>query len=374
MIINCNDNVYNPLGGGSYVFEKDIANFLLKKFNKDKILISIGAQPNSSPHFGTLIVFSTAFSLARKMKEINPNLDVKVLFEVVDTAPSETVEIDGIKYQKSLKITGRINNNFNDYLEILEYFKNCDDIDYQIRFQSEFNKQEYIYPIVRKIIDKKDELASILDPKYNNLRIRVACPECGLADKNSMLTKFDGDEIHSFCPVHGEYVTNIKENSDRLEYNTPVRNLVRGIAYGMYNEDEKQDNQIMRITGSDYAGFYQEELLYKPASIIGYDVNKLPAILYTPLVLDWSGAKLSKSLYVKEGAYSDLPPYLINYEFLKNEKGIEALDVIHDITNNWIENPYLLFRNYSIYYFKKEFEEREKSNIHKYKTRVYKKD
>ena len=80
-------------------------------------------------------------------------------------------------------------------------------------------------------------------------------------------------------------------------------------------------------------------------------MNKLPAILYTPLVLDWSGAKLSKSLYVKQGAYSDLPSYLINYEFLKNEKGIYALDVIHKITNNWITNPYLLFRNYSIYYF-----------------------
>jgi hypothetical protein len=45
-----------------------------------------------------------------------------------------------------------------------------------------------------------------------------------------------------------------------------------------------------------------------------------------------------------------------------------------DITNEWIEKPYLLFRNYSIYYFKKEFEEYEKRNIHKYQTRVYKKD
>ena len=59
---------------------------------------------------------------------------------------------------------------------------------------------------------------------------------------------------------------------------------------------------------------------------------------------------------------------------MKNSKGIEALDVIHNITDNWIENPYLLFRNYSIYYFKKEFEEYEKSNLLKYKTKVYKKN
>ena len=142
----------------------------------------------------------------------------------------------------------------------------------------------------------------------------------------------------------------------------------------MHNEDLTQDNQIMRITGSDYAGFYQEELLYKTSAILGYRVNKLPTILYIPLVLDWSGAKLSKSLYVKQGAYSDLPSYLINYEFLKIEKGIHALDVIHKITDNWITNPYLLFRNYSIYYFKKEFEEYEKRNLPEHKTRIYKKD
>lgn len=227
---------------------------------------------------------------------------------------------------------------------------------------------------MKKLIEKQDDISKILDPKYKNLRVRVACPFCGLADKNSLTTKFVGENIYSYCPEHGEYITNIKNQSDKLEYNTPVRNLVRAIAYGMHNMDENQEYQIMRITGSDYAGLYQEELLYKPAALLGFPVNNLPSILYTPLVLDWSGAKLSKSLYVKEGAYSDLPAYLINYEYLKNSKGIEALDVIHNITDEWIEKPYLLFRNYSIYYFKKEFEEYEKSNIHQHKTKVYKKD
>ena len=174
----------------------------------------------------------------------------------MDTAPSETIGINGIKYQKSLKSTGKINNSFNDYMEILEFFKAIDDVDYLIRFQSEFNKQEYIYPIVKKIIEKKDEVSKMLDPKHKNLRIRVACPYCGLADKNGINTKFAGEKIYSYCPEHGEYVTDIKEESSKLEYNTPVRNLVRAIAYGMHNSDESQNYQILRITGSDYAGFY----------------------------------------------------------------------------------------------------------------------
>lgn len=372
MIINCDDKVYNPLGGGSYVFENDITQFLLNKFNKDKIVISIGAQPNSSPHFGTLIVFSTAFSLASKMKSLVPEKNISILFEVVDTAPSETVEINNIKYQRNLKNTGKINENFNDYIEILDYFKKQDNIDYNIRYQSEFNNQKYIYPIVKSIIEKQDILSSILDPKYKKLRIRVSCPNCGLTDKNSILTKFEGDYIYSYCPEHGIFKTNIKNETKNLEYNTPLRNLIRGMCYGMNNVDEEKDYQIMRITGGDYSGFYQEELLYKPAAILGYPIQNLPAILYTPLILDWSGAKISKSLYVQKGAYKDLPKYLINYSFLKEEKGIETLDIIHDITNKWIESPYLLFRNYSIYYFKKEFEEYEKGNLHINKTRTYK--
>ena len=372
MIINCDDNVYNPLGGGSYVFEKDITQFLLNKFSKDKIIISIGAQPNSSPHFGTLIVFSTAFSLANKMKLMCPQKDISILFEVVDTAPSETIEINNIKYQKNLKNTGKINDNFSEYIEILDHFKNKDNIKYNIRYQSEFNSQKYIYSIVKRIIEKQDILAPILDPKYKKLRIRVSCPNCGLADKNGVMTKFQDDYIYSYCPVHGMFRTNIKEETQKLEYNTPVRNLIRGICYGMNNTDSEKDYQIMRITGGDYAGFYQEELLYKPAAILGYSIQDLPSILYTPLVLDWSGAKISKSLYVQKGAYKDLPKYLINYSNLKQEKGIEALDIIHDITNNWMENPYLLFRNYSIYYFKKEIEEYEKRNLYIDKSGTYK--
>ncbi|MBR2833174.1 MAG: hypothetical protein IKE75_01915 [Bacilli bacterium] len=281
------------------------------------------------------------------------------------------MEINGIKYQKSLKNTGAINNNFDDYLEILEYFKTLNNINFDVRFQSQFNQEPYIYPIVHKIIQNEKELATIMDPKYKKLRIRVACPDCGLADKNSINTKFDNDDIISYCPNHGVYVTNITKESYKLEYNTPIRNLVRAMAYGLNNIDKNKDYQIMRITGSDYAGFYQEELLYKPASILNYPVYTLPSILYTPLILDWSDAKISKSLYVKEGAYNDLPPYLINYDKMKTNYGIKGLNLINEITDKWIDKPYLLFRNYSIYYFKKEFEDYEKRDFFKHKTGVH---
>ena len=54
----------------------------------------------------------------------------------------------------------------------------------------------------------------------------------------------------------------------------------------MHNEDQEQNYQIMRITGSDYAGFYQEELLYKVSSILGYEANRLPMIIYCPQIYE----------------------------------------------------------------------------------------
>ena len=98
---------------------------------------------------------------------------------------------------------------------------------------------------------------------------------------------------------------------------------------------------------------------YKLASYLGYPVHRLSMIFYVPLVLDWSGAKMSKSLYVKEGAYSDIPKAFVNYAFLKEEYGIEGLNILYKIVLNWFGKPYMLFRHYSIYYFIKEFDKYE---------------
>lgn len=105
------------------------------------------------------------------------------------------------------------------------------------------------------------------------------------------------------------------------------------------------------MTGSDYAGFYQEQLLYKASSHLDVKAHNLPTLLYAPLITDWSGAKLSKSLYVKEGAYKYLPEYVINYEQLINTFGDSGLKMIFLETESWIKEPFKLFRTYSVYYF-----------------------
>ena len=81
-------------------------------------------------------------------------------------------------------------------------------------------------------------------------------------------------------------------------------------------------------------------------------------IIYCPQILDWSGAKLSKSLYVSKDAYKELPSYLLSYRELNYEHGNKGLDVIHEETDLWLEEPYRLFRNYTVYYFIKLFNDK----------------
>lgn len=48
-----------------------------------------------------------------------------------------------------------------------------------------------------------------------------------------------------------------------------------------------------------------------------------------------------------------------NGDRLKKDLGFKGLDILYDIVINWINNSYMLFRHYSIYYFIKEFEKYE---------------
>lgn len=351
MLFEADGKVYNPLGGGSYVYQDSLIQYLHSQLRKKKVRISVGAQPNSSPHFGTLEVFCLAFSLASTLKNYDSNLEVSVFFEMVDTAPALAKIIDNKKYQISLRQSGEMNKYINQYYEILNQLSTLSNVPYQVRGQEEFNKHASIPEIVKKVIYNKDVLAPILEPKKHIIRIRTACPICGLTDKKGVENEFVEDKMICFCPEHGKFEVDINRESYRLEYNTPLRNLIRGLVYSIDNQNDSLDYEWLRITGSDYAGFYQEQLLYKTTDLLGYSVSKLPIILYAPLVTDWSGAKLSKSLYVKEGAYTYLPSYMINYDNLRKEMGIIGLTKLYKEVLGWVEEPYKLFRNYSIYYF-----------------------
>ncbi|RGB24135.1 hypothetical protein C1646_735052 [Rhizophagus diaphanus] len=348
------DNVvHHPLGGGSYVFKEKYIDYILERVYKSDVRISIGAQPNGSPHFGTIVTFSLAFSLAQQLK--NKGKNVKVVLELVDTAISEEHSFNNIRYQKSLSYTKEIDKHIDYYEGLLRKLNSYSGVDFMIRKQSDFNSHPRMSGVISTIIKERKTIGSLLSPKSKVLALRVACPKCGLADKHGKKNIYEGNNnVISICPEHGSHSLDTDKEPQKLEFNTSKKFAV--------------PYSWVRVTGGDYAGTYQEQILYKGASILGVDVTELPFILYSPLVIDWSGSKLSKSLYISEGAYGYLKEqgydYLLDYSSFEKAFGDSGLNKLYDETGLWLTEPYKLFRSYSIYYFVNLFKSDENNIVH----------
>jgi len=87
-----------------------------------------------------------------------------------------------------------------------------------------------------------------------------------------------------------------------------------------------------------------------------------PVTVFSPLLTDWAGSKLSKSLYVKQGAYQYLKDqgvdYLLSFARMKDLNRNPA--IIFREVSRWIDEPKHLFtRSYSIEYIHRLYTDTE---------------
>jgi len=338
--------VHHPLGAASYYFGQNLLQYLHNQCTRGRIIFHIGAQPNSSPHIGNITTFGTAFALASALKsDFSREVMVKLVY--VDSAPAvgEQIDINGITYQRSLGYTGDFYANQGTFTKVLDRFSSLSQVPYEVETQNYWRSSALFPAILQEIVDRREILGPLLSPRTNKLAIRAACPlpGCGLVDKHGINNQYHEGHITFLCPTHGEYCVDqaSPRDLDRLEFNTPLRNLVRVLICS-----QDRDASWILCTGSDYAGFYQEQLLWRLLD----HISKAPIVFYAPLILDWSGSKLSKSMYVNQGAYNYLRDAGLEYmleadSFLNAKDGPEAL--FAEI-QTWVTNPFKLFRNYSI--------------------------
>ncbi|PKY59577.1 hypothetical protein RhiirA4_364033, partial [Rhizophagus irregularis] len=233
-------------------FKKEYVNCIFGQLPKREVRISLAAFPNNPPHVGTLITFSLAFSLAQRLEKLGKS--VTVVLGLVDTETAFSTDkfiLEDIEYQKSLASTGKINNYLADFEELLK------------KLSSYFGKLNYEI-IISKIINEKEKIGSLLFPETKRLGLRSACSQCGLADRYGLNNCYEDTRISFFCPRHDRYSIDIqKDGSQKLEFETPLRNLIRGLLYTEDNQETDVPYSWLRITGSDHAGFYQEQTFYK---------------------------------------------------------------------------------------------------------------
>uniref|UniRef100_A0A0W0EUS4 Uncharacterized protein n=1 Tax=Moniliophthora roreri TaxID=221103 RepID=A0A0W0EUS4_MONRR len=373
-----------------------------------KLIIHMGAQPNNSPHAGTILAFACATLLARNLaafhrETIGSKLRVAVHLDLVDTAPDSSKQeiVDGVVYQRSHRSTLSMNTfmpDYNELMHILAETASDEEIEFRVTRQEDLLRCPTVKTVLAAIIKDRVQMGQMLNPKSGTLCLRAACPVegCGRSDKHGKKTQYSTAGIWGIrsvlrflkglflrwifpfykddtliskheptasdvritfnCYKHGPYTLSMDNIDDvaRLEMNTPLRNLVRTYAYGLETLQSKGAIQHMRVTGGDYAGFYQEAFLmapmYRLSSIGLLPRLPTPVIFYSPLILDWAGSKLSKSLYVQHKAYEYLKDrdldYLLSYDLLK-KRGYTIMPFLQEV-ETWFKHPKKLFRPYTV--------------------------
>jgi hypothetical protein len=340
---------HHPLLAGSYYWRKDVVDWLYNHTEGLTVNLFVGVQPNSPPHIGTLMTLGIAFVTAKKLQELGKT--VLVYFDSVDTAPAtgSHENIDDVIYQKSLRWTKTDLSNLAYCREILENFSRLSGVDYVMRNQADMMSHPLAMEQLREILNQRASLEKLMGRQGRGFGLRATCPhpDCGLSDKSGILNRYFDNSIEFQCPRHGPFSLSLDQAEDviKIELNSPLRNLIRHLIFRFDKEVE-----WIEILGADFAGFYNEQLLWRPLAATAS--GKQPLVLYTPLVLDWSGSKVSKSLSVQKGAYNHLKTngldYMLSYKVFKESSC--TLESVYSLCENWVSNPYKLFRCYTVYH------------------------
>lgn len=351
-------NVYYPLAGMNYIISDLAQIFENKMENKKEIVLWLSAQVNSYPHVGTLTNFISSFALAKHLKNYY-QLPVKIKVELLESVTGEEQIINGIKYYKNLEKTKMENNKtikdlyFPYFKELLDKLSKKDNIDYEVRFFYDYQKDPLVKKSLIEVMNNQDLLRHTLNPKTGEIRLRFPCPDCGLTEKhlvNTKILKITTSEIkmQSSCPIHGTHNIEINESSDnKFDMNVPLRYLVK-ILY-LLKSDSQKDSLSIIVDGGDWSGVWPLRVYMEPLLKLKY--TEVPSIIYSPTILDWSGSKLSKRMYVGNKAYREyLKEGLINYSEFYNQYGEIGFERLYQEINEWVLDPKRFIRDYTIEY------------------------
>jgi predicted transcriptional regulator len=346
------------VGGMAHYYESltDLIEYRLTPEIK-KIVINTSVQPNSIPHFGTITTFFCAFIFA-KMIKAKYDCEVEVEIDYIECAPAPDYHQKGGDYCYSISKTPSsdkpdimISDYFisNYYLPLLQWAGSTSGITYSTRLYNDFQKNTAVRTAVIKICNDLIFFKPLLNPKQKKLHIRPECPICGSVDKLLKKTEItdicpNSFNISSYCGKHGAYHVDI-DNSGRnyIEINTQLRDIAKGALIDSYLDDN-----ILGIMfdGGDWGGTWTHHIHCRSMQRLDYTI---PLRLFAPLILDWSGGKLSKSIYRSDSS-SIIDNPIEDYKVFTDTYGNKGLQCIYDEVSNWLSSPKKFFRNYSLKY------------------------
>jgi hypothetical protein len=226
---------------------------------------------------------------------------------------------------------------------------------YEFRPYSVYQGLPPVRECLHAIASRLAEFRSIVAPADGIVRVRPRCPDCRLMEKSAQHLAITSGEgvvhLDSRCPVHGRYreTIDVADTNGWYDANTPVRSIQKGALLSA----ERQLYQACSVSvdGADWGGAWHAHVLAPALAALGIPPAHWPVSIFTPLILDRTGGKLSKSLYIQYGTdYADLPEAFLNLDILLDHHGNNALDALWAETTRWAAEPRRLHRAYTADY------------------------
>ncbi|MDQ0417641.1 hypothetical protein J2Z48_001814 [Croceifilum oryzae] len=351
------DNVFYPLGGMGYLVKNISDLFQEKVKGKGSIRLCFSAQPNSYPHLGTVMSIMVLFAIGEHLRE-RLNIPVYMQFDKGEHCIGDKKIVDGVVYSKSLEdvdMGGISKADFymKSFNQIFTRLSEWSSIPYKVKNYRELQGEPFVRGTLLNILRRGKYIIPIISPSERKFHLRFPCPICKYSDKHGHYQEiefrdFNSVQLVSNCFEHGKHSIVIsEENEDFFDINTALYDLLLG-AYLIETDREEKTVSIM-IDGGDYAGVWP--MLVHSEALLELGFHSIPNRLFAPLILDWSGAKFSKSLYVKHGAYSYLPKGLLDFSQFEKDYGSKGFDRLWIEAREWANDPVKFFRNYSMDYF-----------------------
>lgn len=342
---------------------KDLKDYFGPKIKgRSSVDIHYSAQLNGHPHMGTLTSLTSAFVIGEYIQR-EFNIPSTLKFEALENAPIEKNQIGDREYCRmhSHHYVGGIplsEIHMASFMEVFNYLKSNTGVNYEVEFYEQFQKNPFVRKTLLEIISREEEFVPYIAPSEGLLRIRFPCKECHIMEKTSKDSRIVENHApeyivyHSVCPEHGGFEIKVSQAEDNLiDFNTSIRNVIKE---ARFIEEAKNSNAMnLMVDGGDWTGMAFQ--IMQSLGLLGYGIKDLPVRIFTPIIEDWSGAKFSKSVYVKDGTYRHVPQEFLDYRKFQETFGTSGLEIVLNESRRWIEDPRKLFRNYSVDYLRKVF-------------------
>jgi len=280
------------------------------------------------------------------------------VFDALENAPAEHITIDGDIYTRSvgdLIDTGHLDRGerIGGFEQLLAWAQRRSGISYEFRPYDAYQGLRPVRECLHQIASHLEEFAPIVAPHDRIVRIRPRCPDCRLMQKSAKdlrISALSGAvRLDSHCPHHGRYSEFVHIGGGGwYDANTPVRSIQKG--YLLAAERDLYDACSVSVDGADWGGSWHASVLAPALAQLGIPPRNWPISIFTPLITDRTGGKLSKTLYVAHGSYADLPELFLNLDMLLAQHGEQILELVWTEVIRWAGEPRRLHRGYTVDY------------------------